>query len=68
MKKLDLIIFKIHGTVTEDVYKQCKLPILRAFNVSDLDKLNEYEAKDKIKGYVLTARHLEVGKHLTGSA
>ena len=53
---------QIHGTVTEDVYKQCKLPILRAFNVSDLDKLNEYEAKDKIKGYVFDSKTPGSGK------
>ena len=47
IEKAGFDYIQIHGTVTEDVYKQCKLPILRAFNVSDLDKLNEYEAKDK---------------------
>ena len=66
IEKAGFDYIQIHGTVTEDVYKQCKLPILRAFNVSDLDKLDEYEAKDKIKAMYLTARHLEVGKHLTG--
>ena len=47
IEKAGFDYIQIHGTVTEDVYKQCKLPILRAFNVSDLDKLNEYEAKDR---------------------
>ena len=51
IEKAGFDYIQIHGTVTEDVYKQCKLPILRAFNVSDM---------------YLTARHLEVGKHLTG--
>ena len=56
IEKAGFDYIQIHGTVTEDVYKQCKLPILRAFNVSDLDKLNEYEAKDKIKGYVFDSK------------
>ena len=43
IEKAGFDYIQIHGTVTEDVYKQCKLPILRAFNVSDLDKLNEYD-------------------------
>ena len=60
IRQIDYI--QIHGTVTEDVYKQCKLPILRAFNVSDLDKLNEYEAKDKIKGYVFDSKTPGSGK------
>ena len=53
---------QIHGTVTDEVYEQCKLPILRAFNVSDLDKLEEYEAKDKIKGYVFDSKTPGSGK------
>ena len=53
---------QIHGTVTDKVYEQCGLPILRAFNVSDLDKLEEYEAKDKIKGYVFDSKTPGSGK------
>ena len=53
---------QIHGTVTDEVYEQCGLPILRAFNVSDLDKLDEYEAKDKIKGYVFDSKTPGSGK------
>lgn len=53
---------QIHGTVTDEVYEQCGLPILRAFNVSDLDKLGEYEAKDKIKGYVFDSKTPGSGK------
>lgn len=62
IEKAGFDYIQIHGTVTEDVYKQCKLPILRAFNVSDLDKLNEYEAKDKIKGYVFDSKTPGSGK------
>ena len=53
---------QIHGTVNDEVYEQCRLPILRAFNVSDLDKLEEYEAKDKIKGYVFDSKTPGSGK------
>ena len=62
IEKAGFDYIQIHGSVTEDVYKQCKLPILRAFNVSDLDKLNEYEAKDKIKGYVFDSKTPGSGK------
>ena len=62
IEKAGFDYIQIHGTVTEDVYKQCKLPILRAFNVSDLDKLDEYEAKDKIKGYVFDSKTPGSGK------
>ena len=53
---------QIHGTVDAEVYEQCRLPILRAFNVSDLDKLEGYEAKDKIKGYVFDSKTPGSGK------
>ena len=53
---------QIHGTVTDEVYGQCKLPVLRAFNVSDLDRLEEYEAKNKIKGYVFDSKTPGSGK------
>lgn len=53
---------QIHGTVTDEVYEQCRLPILRAFNVSDLNRLEEYEAKDKIKGYVFDSKTPGSGK------
>ena len=58
IEKAGFDYIQIHGTVTEDVYKQCKLPILRAFNVSDLDKLNEYE----VKGYVFDSKTPGSGK------
>ena len=29
---------QIHGTMTKEVYEQCQLPILRAFNISNVEK------------------------------
>ena len=57
IEKAGFDYIQIHGTVTEDVYKQCKLPILRAFNISNVEKLEEYEIKDKIKGYVYDSKN-----------
>lgn len=48
---------QIHGTMTKEVYEQCQLPILRAFNISNVEKLEEYEIKDKIKGYVFDSKN-----------
>ena len=31
--------------MTKEVYEQCQLPILRAFNISNVEKLEEYEIK-----------------------
>lgn len=47
MKKLDLIIFKFMELLLKMYINQCKLPILRAFNVSDLDKLKNTKQKTK---------------------
>ena len=62
IEKAGFDYIQIHGTVTEDVYKQCKLPILRAFNISNVEKLEEYEIKDKIKGYVFDSKTPGSGK------
>lgn len=62
IEKVGFDYIQIHGTVTEEVYEQCRLPILRAFNVSDLNRLEEYEAKDKIKGYVFDSKTPGSGK------
>lgn len=62
IEKVGFDYIQIHGTVDDEVYEQCRLPILRAFNVSDLDKLEGYEAKDKIKGYVFDSKTPGSGK------
>ena len=43
--------------MTKEVYEQCQLPILKAFNISNVEKLEEYEIKDKIKGYVFDSKN-----------
>ena len=56
IEKVGFDYIQIHGTLSNEVYEQCQLPILRAFNISDMNKLPEYEAKDKIKGYVFDSK------------
>lgn len=56
IEKVGFDYIQIHGTFADEVYEQCSLPILRAFNISDMNKLPEYEAKDKIKGYVFDSK------------
>lgn len=62
IEKVGFDYIQIHGTITDEVYEQCQLPILRAFNVSDMDKLQEYEARDQIKGYVFDSKTPGSGK------
>ena len=53
---------QIHGNMTKEVYEQCSLPILRAFNISDMEKIEEYETKAKIKGCVFDSKTPGSGK------
>lgn len=62
IEKVGFDYIQIHGTLTDEAYEQCQLPILRAFNITDMNKLPEYEAKDKIKGYVFDSKTPGSGK------
>lgn len=46
---------QIHGELAKDSFNEIKLPILRAFNVSDLDKYELYHNCSKVQGYVFDA-------------
>ena len=45
---------QIHGEVGGDVLSNPYLKVIRAFNVSDLEKFDEYRMNQNIVGYVLT--------------
>lgn len=62
IEKVGFDYIQIHGTLIDEAYEQCQLPILRAFNITDMNKLPEYEAKDKIKGYVFDSKTPGSGK------
>lgn len=53
---------QIHGEVDETILNSSPLPILKAFNVNDLDKIDYYERFDKIAGYVFDAAEPGSGK------
>ena len=46
---------QIHGNITDHILNSCPLPVLKAFNVSDLDQFAAYQSKSNIAGYVLDA-------------
>ena len=46
---------QIHGQVEDEVYEIIDIPVLKAFNVSDMDKYQIYAANPKIKGFVFDA-------------
>lgn len=53
---------QIHGELSKEVLAQLKIPILRAFNVSDMDQYECYHKCEKIAGYVFDAAEPGSGK------
>lgn len=51
-KKVGFNYVQIHGKVENDLLEKSPLPVLRAFNVSDIEKFSEYSKFDNIKGYL----------------
>ena len=55
IQELGFAFIQIHGALTEDALDTIKLPILRAFNVSDIDSYERYRDCGKVAGYVFDA-------------
>ncbi|MDO4965127.1 MAG: phosphoribosylanthranilate isomerase [Lachnospiraceae bacterium] len=53
---------QIHGELTEEIIKSTDLPIIKAFNVTDLDKYDYFSSFDKIIGFVMDANEYGSGK------
>ena len=53
---------QIHGETSDDVLEMAKLPILKAFNIDDMNELERYKKNDKIKGFVFDAAKPGSGK------
>jgi phosphoribosylanthranilate isomerase len=53
---------QIHGDIADEVLEAVTLPILKAFNVSDLDSYEKYHSCPKIAGYVFDAAGYGSGK------
>lgn len=53
---------QIHGKLQESVLEQVKLPVLKAFNIKDMDEYETYHKNPKIAGYVFDAQEPGSGK------
>lgn len=53
---------QIHGALSDETYKAAELPIIKAFNVTDIGDLDRYRKCDKICGYVFDAAEYGSGK------
>ncbi len=46
---------QIHGKIEEEVLKMAQIPVLKAFNVDDMDEFKTYSFNENIAGYVFDA-------------
>ena len=53
---------QIHGEIPDGIGKVSQMPILKAFNVSDLEQYEKYHNNPQIAGYVLDAHEAGSGK------
>lgn len=51
----DFDYIQIHGELSEEVLEVVTLPVLKAFNVKDMGRYEEYRTQEKIAGYVFDA-------------
>ena len=47
---------QVHGQLPEELLAQVRLPVLKAFNVSDMDQYEYYRSRPEIAGYVFDAQ------------
>lgn len=55
-------IIQIHGKLTDDVIDAIDMPIIKAFNVSNLSEFERYSKLDKVIGYIFDASTPGSGK------
>lgn len=61
IKQMELIAeagfdyIQIHGRLSKDLILHCPLPILKAFNVHDMEQYEQYRPYQQIAGYVFDA-------------
>lgn len=53
---------QIHGELGQELLEEIRIPVLRAFNVKDMDSYETYHACPQIAGYVFDAQEPGSGK------
>lgn len=62
VENLSFDYIQIHGELSEELINKIHLPILKAFNVNDMDKFDFYHNYPQIVGYVFDATEPGSGK------
>ena len=55
IEKTGFDYIQIHGDINREIIEKCSIPVLKAFNVSDINSYSSYQGIDKIAGYVFDA-------------
>ncbi len=53
---------QIHGDIDDDVISRIRIPVIRAFNVHNMDMFDHYEHIESVVGYVMDAQMPGSGK------
>ena len=62
IESLDFDYVQIHSELSEELEEKINLPILKAFNIKDMDLYERYEESKKVVGYVFDAQEPGSGK------
>ncbi len=62
IEKLGFDYIQIHGKLENSIIENTDIPILKAFNVKDIDEYGNLKNIDKIKGFVFDAQEPGSGK------
>ena len=62
IESLDFDYVQIHGELSEELESKINLPILKAFNIKDMDLYERYRTSQKVVGYVFDAQEPGSGK------
>ncbi|MCI8956646.1 MAG: phosphoribosylanthranilate isomerase [Eubacterium sp.] len=62
IQKTGFDFVQIHSDIPEGLFDKICIPVLKAFNVNDLNKFEEYHKQDGIAGYVFDAADYGSGK------
>lgn len=53
---------QIHGKIADSILQKAEKPILKAFNIDDMNDFDKYSSNEKISGYVFDAAEPGSGK------
>ena len=62
IESLDFDYVQIHGELSQELESKINLPILKAFNIKDMDLYERYKVSKKVVGYVFDAQEPGSGK------